>query len=147
MNDLKRSSTIALEIMTVFLFLVFLFPIFLVFINAGKNPFAITANPLSLPEDWFQVFRNMGIIWSDPNLRYGSSFFASMLITVFSLLFIVLVAGQAAWVLVRTKTKLSQIIFFLFVAAMVIPFQIVMLPIVSWFRIVAQATGIQLLRS
>ena len=76
MNEMKRGTTIATEIITAFLFLIFLFPIFLVLINAGKNPFAITANPLSLPEDWFQVFRNMAIIWSDPNLRYGSSFFA-----------------------------------------------------------------------
>ncbi len=147
MNEIKRSTTISLEIITVILFLIFLFPIFLVVINAGKDTFAITANPLSLPEDWFQVFRNMGIIWLDPNLRYGSSFFSSILITVFSLFVIVLVAGQAAWVLVRTKTKTSQIIFFTFVAAMVIPFQIVMLPLVSWFRIIDKVTGIQLLRT
>lgn len=147
MNEIKRGTAIATEMITAFLFLIFLFPIFLVLINAGKDPFAITANPISLPKDWLQVFRNMNTIWSDPNLRYGSSFFASILITVLSLLFIVLVAGQAAWVLVRTKTKLSQIIFFIFVAAMVIPFQIVMLPLVSWFRIIAKATGFQLLRT
>ena len=147
MNEIRRSSTIAIEIATAFLSLLFLFPIFLVLINAGKNSFIITANPLSLPDDWLQIFRNMGSIWVDPNLRYGSSFFASIIITVFSLLFIVLVAGQAAWILVRTKTRLSQIIFFIFVAAMVIPFQIVMLPLVSWFRIIFKATGFQLLRT
>ncbi|MDA3940165.1 MAG: carbohydrate ABC transporter permease [Spirochaetia bacterium] len=147
MKEIKRSSTIVTEIITAFIFLIFLFPIFIVILNAGKDPFSITSNPLSLPKDWFQVFRNMKIIWLDPNLRYGSSFFASIIVTVFSLLLIVLVSGQAAWVLVRTKTKLSQFIFFLFVAAMVIPFQIVMLPLVSWFRIVAKATGFQLLRT
>ncbi len=147
MNEIKRSTTVSLEVITIILFLIFLFPIFLVVINAGKDTFAITSNPLSLPSNWFQVFRNMGIIWLDPNLRYGSSFFSSILITVFSLFVIVLVAGQAAWVLVRTKTKTSQIIFFTFVAAMVIPFQIVMLPLVSWFRIIDKVTGLQLLRT
>jgi len=147
MKEIKNGNRLVIEIITAILFLIFLFPIFIVLLNAGKDPFSITSNPLSLPDDWFQVFRNMKIIWLDPNLRYGSSFFSSIIITVFSLLLIVLVAGQAAWVLVRTKTKLSQIIFFVFVAAMVIPFQIVMLPLVSWFRIVAKATGFQLLRT
>jgi maltose transport system permease protein len=147
MNEIKNGNTLLIEIVTAILFLIFLFPIFLVLLNAGKDPFSITSNPLSLPDDWFQVFRNMKIIWSDPNLRYGSSFFASILITVLSLMLIILVAGQAAWILVRTKTKLSQFIFFSFVAAMVIPFQILMLPLVSWFRIVTRITGIQLLRT
>lgn len=146
-NPKIRKKPLLLEVITAFLFVLFLMPIFIVVINAGKDSFAITANPLSLPEDWLQIFRNIATIWTDPNLRYGSSFFASSAITILSLLFITLVAGQAAWILVRTKSKLSQIIFFMFVAAMVIPFQIVMLPLVSWFRIVHKFIGIPLLRT
>ena len=35
----------------------------------------------------------------------------------------------------------------MFVAAMVIPFQIVMFPLISWFRAIFEVTGIRLLRS
>jgi raffinose/stachyose/melibiose transport system permease protein len=48
---------------------------------------------------------------------------------------------------VRTKSKLSNFIFIMFVAAMVIPFQIVMFPLLSWFRVVYQVVGIKLLRT
>ncbi len=51
------------------------------------------------------------------------------------------------YVLVRTKTRTLQLIFLMFVAAMVIPFQIVMFPLLSWFRAVYEATGIKLLRT
>lgn len=147
MSNKVQKNSLLTEIITITIFVLFLLPILLVVINAGKDSFSITANPLALPEDWLQIFRNMAIIWTDPNLRYGSSFFASSTITILSLLCITLVAGQAAWILVRTKTKLSRFIFFMFVAAMVIPFQIVMLPLVSWFRMIHKFVGIPLLRT
>lgn len=39
---------------------------------------------------------------------------------------------MAAWTLARTKTKTSKVIFYLFVSAMIVPFQAVMLPLVKW---------------
>jgi raffinose/stachyose/melibiose transport system permease protein len=66
---------------------------------------------------------------------------------VVSLVLINLFSAQAGWVLVRTKSRISSIIFFIFVASMVIPFQIVMFPLLSWFRTVTVATGIRLLRT
>jgi raffinose/stachyose/melibiose transport system permease protein len=49
---------------------------------------------------------------------------------------------MAAWVLVRTKTKYSFLIFMLFVSGMVIPFQVVMLPLVRLLELMRSATGI-----
>jgi raffinose/stachyose/melibiose transport system permease protein len=50
---------------------------------------------------------------------------------------------MAAWVLVRTKTKLSNTIFIMFVAAMVIPFQVVMFPLVRWLYTIDVTLGLQ----
>lgn len=47
----------------------------------------------------------------------------------------------------RNKKKWSSVIFMLFVAAMVIPFQVVMLPLLSTFRSLSSFTGIQFLSS
>ncbi len=142
-----KAGTWPLEIFTAALFVLFLVPFGIVLINSAKSPFEITSNPMSLPQDWGNIFRNIANIWTSPNIRYQSSFFGSAIITVCGLLLISLLSAQAAWVLVRTKTKTSSAIFLIFVAAMVIPFQIVMFPLLSWFRTVTQVTGIRLLRS
>jgi raffinose/stachyose/melibiose transport system permease protein len=136
-----------LEIITFILFLVYLFPFFIILINSAKSAFEVTQYPISLPTDWSMIFKNMQTIWTSENIRYSSSFLSSIIITVFSLLTLNLFSSQAAWVLVRTKTKTAQIIFLIFVAAMVIPFQIVMFPLLSWYRTVFEFTGLRLLRT
>jgi len=143
----KTTWPVGLEIAGFALFLVVLMPIFLVLINASKDVFAVTNSPLALPEDWSLLWTNITNIWFDENIRYQSSFFSSLIITLASLLFINLLSAQAAWVMARTQTKTSKIIFLVLVASMVIPFQIVMLPLVTWFRSITVTTGIPLLRS
>jgi len=142
-----RASTVALEVLSAVLFLVFLFPFFLVLINSAKASFEITQYPMSLPTDWMNIFKNAAAIWTSVNLHYPSSFLSSIIITASSLVLLNLLSAQAAWVLVRTKTRTSAAIFLVFIAAMVIPFQIVMFPLLTWFRQIAAVTGIRLLRS
>jgi raffinose/stachyose/melibiose transport system permease protein len=138
---------VAAEIVAVVLFLLFLFPFFIVVVNSAKTPFEITQNPLTLPTDWGKILQNMVTIWTSVNVQYSSSFLSSVIITVASLLLLNVLSSQAAWVLVRTKTRLSMGIFIIFVAAMVIPFQIVMFPLLTWFREITALTGVRLLRS
>jgi len=147
MKDSYSGRLIAPELVAVVLFLVILFPFFIVLVNSGKAPFAITQNPLALPADWMQILRNIATIWTSPNVQYSSSFIASVIVTSVSLVLLNVLSSQAAWVLVRTKTRTSTAIFLIFVAAMVIPFQIVMLPLLSWFRWLTTLTGVRLLRS
>jgi raffinose/stachyose/melibiose transport system permease protein len=143
----RRVGVAALEVLAVALFLAFLFPFFIVIVNSAKAPFDITQSPLSLPEHWGKIFENAVSIWTSPNIRYSTSFASSVVITAASLILLNLFASQAAWVLVRTKTRLSAALFVAFVAAMVVPFQIVMFPLLSWFRDFGQIVGISLLRS
>jgi len=146
MSGLKRKY-LPLEIIGIFLFIVFLLPFGIVIINSSKSAFSASQYPMKLPEDWSLLFRNIAEIWTSPNVRYQSSFISSLIVTVLSLVVLVFFSSQAAWVLVRTKTRTSQLLFLMFVAAMVIPFQIVMFPLLSWFRTVFQITGIKLLRT
>ncbi len=147
MKARSSAGLIGAEFLAALLFIVFLFPFFIVLINAGKAPVAITQSPLTFPEDWTKILRNMATIWTSPNVQYSTSFMSSVIITVVSLILLNVLSSQAAWVLVRTKTRLSSGIFLVFVAAMVIPFQIVMFPLLSWFRQLTMLTGIRLLRS
>ncbi|MBA7532536.1 Melibiose/raffinose/stachyose import permease protein MelC [subsurface metagenome] len=146
MTKKKRNLTI-LEIITAVIFLLFLFPFMILLINSAKDAFSITQYPLAWPENWGMIFQNMKSIWTSPNINYPSSFLASIIITVLSLAAINLFSSQAAWVLVRNSSKTSKFIFLMFVAAMVIPFQIVMFPLLSWYRAIHNITGIRLLRT
>ena len=143
----ERTENLPLEILTGLLFLVFVFPFFIVFINSAKGAFEITNSPMGMPGDWGKLFANVAEIWTSVNIRYQASFVSSAIITAGALALINLLSAQAAWALVRTKTRSSGVIFLVFVAAMVVPFQIVMFPLLSWFRTVAEITGIRLLRN
>jgi raffinose/stachyose/melibiose transport system permease protein len=51
--------------------------------------------------------------------------------------FVVVLASMTAWMLVRRDNVMSKIIFFLFVATMLIPFQTLMMPlmqVMDWIR-------------
>lgn len=138
-----RGGLVVLELLTFLLLVGFAFPFYIVLINSAKSAVEITADPLGLPVTFGQIFVNINLILSNPNIRYLNSFMNSIIITTSSLLAIGLFSGMAAWVLVRTKTKYSFLIFMLFVSGMVIPFQVVMLPLVRLLELMRVATGIQ----
>lgn len=143
---LTRRNRWILEIVSIILFIVFLLPFFIVVINAAKTNNLITSDPLALPENFSNLFTNMAKIWTSENIQFQSSFISSIIVTVVSLFFITVFSAMGAWVLVRTKSKISNFIFMIFVAAMVIPFQVVMFPLVSWFKQLTEWTNIPLLR-
>ncbi|MDO4719191.1 MAG: carbohydrate ABC transporter permease [Peptostreptococcaceae bacterium] len=143
----KKGKQILLQLFTVVLFLLVLSPFFIVVINSAKSSFEIITSPISMPKDWDQLLKNIHNIWTSPSIRYASSVYTSVIITTLSLLCISVFSAMAAWVLVRTKTKKSTFIFLLFISGLIIPFQVVMFPLVSLFRIIGQSIGIPMLRT
>lgn len=143
----SKQSKAIFEFLTIALLIFFMIPLLLVVINAAKSNSEILTTPLALPENWNNLWLNITKIWNNPNIRYGQALFNSVFITFFSLLGITITSAMAAWVLVRTKTKTSMFVFMVFVAAMVIPFQVVMFPLVRWFSIIGRNLGIPLLRN
>ncbi len=141
----KKHSLIVLEILTALLFVIFMIPFAMVVINSAKTAAEIIASPIGLPNSWMQLFVNIKTIFTNDTVNYIHSFASSIIITAASLLLIALTSAMAAWVLVRNKSKVSTIIFMIFVAAMVIPFQVVMFPLLTWFRTVSTFSHIPLL--
>lgn len=142
-----RLGVFIAEVVTAVVFILFMFPFYLVLINSAKTAFEVTQYPLAWPDTWNNILENIVKIWTSEAVRYPSSLVSSAIITALSLVLINLLSAQAGWALVRTKNMVSNAIFFIFVAAMVIPFQIVMFPLLSWFRMTTMATGIPLLRT
>lgn len=131
-----------LELLALVLVVAFFSPFILVLINASKSAFEITLRPLALPTDWGNIIRNIQEITTRPKIDYFRAFMNSTIITTVSLLLIGVLSAMAAWVLVRTKTKYSFLIFMFFLAGMVIPFQVVMLPLVRLLESLKGLTGI-----
>ncbi|MDQ0061995.1 carbohydrate ABC transporter permease [Paenibacillus harenae] len=107
--------------------LLFVFPFLLLLVNSFKENKAITSSPLSLPESFSMTN------YSDAfgKMDYVSAFTNSIIVTVLSVLLISLLAAMTAHYFVRHQTKFNQYTFFLMVAAMIIPFQAIMIPLVK----------------
>ena len=138
----QKIGLILLEVFAIVLLIAFFYPFFIIIINSAKSYSEIITDPLSLPENIFQIFSNAQEVMSKPNINYFSSFMYSVIITLVSLIAIGIFSAMAAWVLVRTKTRYSLIIFMIFLSGMVIPFQVVMLPLVRLLQTLKDITGI-----
>ncbi|MDR1898426.1 MAG: carbohydrate ABC transporter permease [Treponema sp.] len=127
---LKRRSRAALRYgVTTMAALLTLAPLWILFVNSFKSQPAIVSNPVALPAAWdFQYIAN-----AFGQLQFVKSIGFTFIITVLSVGLIVLISSMAAWIMVRTKTRISGVIFMAFVAAMLIPFQAIMYPLIQIF--------------
>lgn len=147
MKSVKNRRAIAC-VGGILLALITLSPFILVLFNSAKPSADIVTNPISLPKHWGLLFTNLNRVIHTENFSFWSSFTSSVIITAISLILIVLFASMASWVLSRHKDeKWSKVIFMGFVAGMVIPFQVVMLPILTIYKNIGVFTGIKLLQS
>ncbi|MGN0676043.1 MAG: carbohydrate ABC transporter permease [Oscillospiraceae bacterium] len=121
----KRTSNAALFVLMIILSAMFLFPIFIVFINSFKTKFSIMGSPFKLPNrETFAGFDNYvtGIKSAGIIAAFGRSLF----ITVLSVLVLALLSAMTAWYLVRVKSAVTKAIYGTFLFSMIVPFQMVM---------------------
>jgi raffinose/stachyose/melibiose transport system permease protein len=143
----RRAVRILGEALVVLLLAIFLIPFVMVVMNSAKTSKDILYDTLALPSDWGQLLENVGLIFNNHTVHYANAFLDSTLITFFSLAVITLFSSMCAWALVRTRSAWSTILFFAFVAAMVIPFQVLMFPLVRWMRVIGDFIHFKLLQS
>ncbi len=104
----------------------FLSPFYIVATNSLKTQKGIFVGITSLP--FGEYFSPQNYVEAFERLDFVKSFFNSLMITSVSTVLIIIFASMAAWMLVRTHSKISMAMYFMFAAAMLIPFQSVMLP-------------------
>ncbi|WP_077533820.1 carbohydrate ABC transporter permease [Massiliimalia massiliensis] len=118
------------KVVVLFILLIaYMFPFFMVLINSFKRKVSIVRDPLALVDSKGFYFQNYPEAFE--SMRFPAAFMNSLLITVLSMILIVLFAAMAAYVFVRTKYLASRISFGMMLAAMIIPFQALMIPLVS----------------
>ena len=104
-------------------------PLWILLVNSFKPQTRIVDTPIAPPVQLdFQYIRNaLG------QLQFLKSIGFTLLITFLAVVLIVLLSSMAAWIMVRSKRKIAGFIFMAFVAAMLIPFQAIMYPLIQLF--------------
>ena len=137
-----------IRVLVIIIAMLVLFPFFLIVINVFRNANDIVSNPVSVAGMSVEkLMKNLTAVINNTNFSFWSAFATSAIVTVFSLVLLALFGGMAAWVICRNKTKWSAFIYMVFIASMIIPFQVVMLPLISTFRDVGKFLGITMLQS
>ena len=140
---MKTSRVVILMIIAILLAIYILFPFFLVLLNTFKNQAAIVQDPISAAGASFSQFvSNVNAVVNNKNFVFWRAFGSSALVTVVSLFLLAVFGGMAAWVICRNKAKWSTAIYMIFISSMIIPFQVVMLPLIATFREVGKFVGL-----
>ena len=149
MSHSSKLKKILLTILGIVIAVYILFPFYLVILNAFKKQSAIVANPIAFTGASFsQLLSNLHSVVNNSNFRFWSAFGSSVIITICSLVLLAVLGSMAAWVISRNnQKKWATAIYMVFIASMIIPFQVVMLPLISTFRDAGKFVGVSLLQS
>lgn len=125
----RRIGKVVLYLVLTLLALYTLMPVVFLIVNSFKGQAEIIRTPLALPETLtFSYLKNAFEV-----IHFPKALGITSLLTVLSLTLIVLVSSFAGWAITRHKSGLSTVVYMMFVAAMLIPFQAVMYPLLNLF--------------
>lgn len=121
----KKSTSLLITIFLSIGAAISFFPIYLAVINSFKTQGEMFRSFVSLPskiqfDNYVNAFQQINLLGSTLN---------SIVISVLGIGGIVLCASLAGYKLSRTSGKISNLIFFLFIASMLVPFHSIMIPL------------------
>jgi raffinose/stachyose/melibiose transport system permease protein len=121
----KRLGNILVYTFLIIMMVYWLFPLFIALLNSFKTNGELFTNVMSFPkklqfENYIRTFEKM---------NYLRSLFNTVVLASIGVALMVLFSAMAGWRLARTKTKLSNFLFALFVFSMLVPFSSIMIPL------------------
>ena len=127
----KKRINAILMVILIIVFIAFIFPFLLVVINVFKQKSDIMRDPMAIIGSKGFTLENF------PNamakMDFWKVFGNSLIITVTSTILTILLSSMTAFVIVRNKWKACALLFAAMIASMVIPFQVLMVPLVSLY--------------
>ena len=127
MSTKHRAEEILLHAVLILIAILVISPLLLLVFNSFKNNNEILNNPTALPTSFTLQY----IVKAMNEINFWRSLGVTFIVTFFSVALLVLVSSFAAWGMTRAKSKLSDFMYLCFTAAMLIPFQSLMYPLVS----------------
>lgn len=127
---IRKKTGLAVKIIVLICALiVYMFPFVMVLINSFKTkrdiikePMALIGNHGASLDNYVEAFKKMNFI---------RAFLNSFCITGVSVVLIIITSAMCAYLFVRMDYKINKVFFGLMIASMVIPFQVIMIPLVS----------------
>ena len=127
----KRKVTNALAMAgLVIIFIAYMFPFIMVVINSLKQKRDIIKSPFS----WLFTIKGLSFdnfVKAFTQMDFLNAFKNSLIVTVSATVLVTLLAAMLAYYIVRHNNGISKLTFALMVASMIIPFQAIMIPLVS----------------
>lgn len=130
MRRRHAGTQVAAHAILILIALYTLSPLVFLLFNSFKSNNEIVETPIAAPSTWTFEY----IIRAAEQINFFKSIGITIAITVVSVGLLVLISSLAAWVMVRSKSKLAKIMYLAFTAAMLIPFQSVMYPLLDIFE-------------
>ena len=127
MSTKHRADQILLHAVLILIAVLVISPLLLLVFNSFKNNNEILNNPTALPTSFTLQY----IVKAMNEINFWRSLGVTFIVTFFSVALLVLVSSFAAWGMTRAKSKLSDFMYLCFTAAMLIPFQSLMYPLVA----------------
>lgn len=112
------------------IFIAYMFPFLMVVINSLKQKRDIIKSPFS----WLYTIKGLSFdnfVKAFTQMDFLNAFKNSLIVTFCATALVTLLAAMLAYYIVRNKNVISGLTFALMVASMIIPFQAIMIPLVS----------------
>ena len=128
-NKRKAANFLAMAGLLI-IFVAYMFPFIMVVINSLKQKRDIIKSPFS----WLYTIKGLSFdnfVKAFTQMDFLNAFKNSLIVTVSATVLVTLLAAMLAYYIVRHNNGISKITFALMVASMIIPFQAIMIPLVS----------------
>ncbi len=126
----KKAANMVSMAGLVLIFLAYMFPFIMVVINSLKQKRDIIKSPFS----WLFTIKGLSFdnfVKAFTQMDFLNAFKNSLIVTVSATVLVTLLAAMLAYYIVRNSNGISKLTFGLMVASMIIPFQAIMIPLVS----------------
>lgn len=125
----SRVGTVIKTVLMYLLFLIYMLPFVLVIINSLKQKANIVKFPLDLTDPAGPQFVNY--LTASQKMDFLKAFFNSTTVTLVSVAFILFLSSMASYLFARKNWKICRASFSVMLASMILPFQVVMIPLIS----------------
>jgi raffinose/stachyose/melibiose transport system permease protein len=125
-----KPDILILQIVLVAVTCVYLYPFYVCLVISVKRADQLLYNMLSLPTEYH--FENFVTAWR--RMEFGNKFTNSFIIALFSVLGIALLGGMASYTLAKRTSKVYSIIYYFFIAGLMIPFYMTLTSLMKLMR-------------
>jgi len=123
----EKYGLLLLIFIIVIIALIYIYPVFLMFINSFKPFGEVVSSAISFPKVWAP--ENYSFVFT--KMSYGQLFLNTLLVTLIGTTGIVFFSATAAYVLQRRKNKFTAFARLFIIVPMLIPFQTIMITLLK----------------